>query len=315
MICKCLIGLIGFGYIHASSPQIDSLRNELNNINDQDSQVEHLAEINLLLSEEYESANSDSLIYFTNKGLELYDKPDYTSWIYLRLLNSKATYYYGEGNFEKAKSLYMDLLHHASKMSERSYEFEATVSMSLGVTYRKLGIPDSTLYYYNMAIDYGKIAGDKSTLSSIYYNIGAMYFSSERYDDALANAEISAKYAEEINDVNMYMYARILIASAYSRMKKYNESAEILKDNIEKALEKNFTLLAMSSFSPLLSNYQLWGKKDSVRIYLQKYENKLLIVSVIDNLLKGASGQAVHNMNLLLNLEETVGLHLKPSAF
>ena len=34
-------------------------------------------------------------------------------------------------------------------------------------------------------------------------------------------------------------------------------------------------------------------------LYLQKYENKLLIVSVIDNLLKGASGQAVHNMNLL----------------
>ena len=50
-------------------------------------------------------------------------------------------------------------------------------------------------------------------------------------------------------------------------------------------------------------------------LYLQKYENKLLIVSVIDNLLKGASGQAVHNMNLLFNLEETVGLHLKPSAF
>lgn len=50
-------------------------------------------------------------------------------------------------------------------------------------------------------------------------------------------------------------------------------------------------------------------------LYLQKYENKLLIVSVIDNLLKGASGQAVHNMNLLFNLDETVGLHLKPSAF
>lgn len=50
-------------------------------------------------------------------------------------------------------------------------------------------------------------------------------------------------------------------------------------------------------------------------LFLQKYENKLLIVSVIDNLLKGASGQAVHNMNLLFNLEETVGLHLKPSAF
>lgn len=50
-------------------------------------------------------------------------------------------------------------------------------------------------------------------------------------------------------------------------------------------------------------------------IYLQKFDNKLLIISMIDNLLKGASGQAVHNMNLLFGLEESVGLHLKPSAF
>ena len=50
-------------------------------------------------------------------------------------------------------------------------------------------------------------------------------------------------------------------------------------------------------------------------LYLQKYDNKLLIISMIDNLLKGASGQAVNNMNLLFGLEETVGLHLKPSAF
>ncbi|MDR2679664.1 MAG: N-acetyl-gamma-glutamyl-phosphate reductase [Tannerella sp.] len=50
-------------------------------------------------------------------------------------------------------------------------------------------------------------------------------------------------------------------------------------------------------------------------LHLQKTDGKLLIISVIDNLLKGASGQAVHNMNLLFNLEETVGLHLKPSAF
>lgn len=50
-------------------------------------------------------------------------------------------------------------------------------------------------------------------------------------------------------------------------------------------------------------------------IHLSKYGDKLLIVSMIDNLLKGASGQAVHNMNLLFGLEESVGLHLKPSAF
>lgn len=50
-------------------------------------------------------------------------------------------------------------------------------------------------------------------------------------------------------------------------------------------------------------------------IHLEKHGDKLLITSVIDNLLKGASGQAVHNMNLLFGLAETVGLMLKPSAF
>lgn len=50
-------------------------------------------------------------------------------------------------------------------------------------------------------------------------------------------------------------------------------------------------------------------------LHLEKHGDKLLIVSCIDNLLKGASGTAVHNMNLMFNLEETVGLILKPSAF
>lgn len=50
-------------------------------------------------------------------------------------------------------------------------------------------------------------------------------------------------------------------------------------------------------------------------LHLEKHDDKLLVVSCIDNLLKGASGQAVHNMNLLFNLEETTGLRLKPSAF
>jgi N-acetyl-gamma-glutamyl-phosphate reductase len=50
-------------------------------------------------------------------------------------------------------------------------------------------------------------------------------------------------------------------------------------------------------------------------LHLQKTGDMLLITSVIDNLLKGASGQAVHNMNLMCGLDEQAGLHLKPSAF
>ena len=50
-------------------------------------------------------------------------------------------------------------------------------------------------------------------------------------------------------------------------------------------------------------------------IRVAKYGDKLHIVSVIDNLLKGASGQAVQNMNIMLGLDEKLGLKLKPSAF
>jgi len=44
-------------------------------------------------------------------------------------------------------------------------------------------------------------------------------------------------------------------------------------------------------------------------------DSKLFIVSVLDNLLKGASGQAVQNMNLMFGLDETAGLKLKGTAF
>ena len=50
-------------------------------------------------------------------------------------------------------------------------------------------------------------------------------------------------------------------------------------------------------------------------VHVEKYGDKLLITSVIDNLLKGAVGQAVQNMNLMFDLDERTGLCLKASAF
>jgi len=50
-------------------------------------------------------------------------------------------------------------------------------------------------------------------------------------------------------------------------------------------------------------------------LYLEKQGGKLFIQSIIDNLTKGASGQAVQNLNLIFGLDETTGLKLKPSAF
>ena len=50
-------------------------------------------------------------------------------------------------------------------------------------------------------------------------------------------------------------------------------------------------------------------------VHCDKFGNKLLITSCIDNLLKGAVGQAVQNMNIMFGIDEKSGLNLKPSAF
>lgn len=50
-------------------------------------------------------------------------------------------------------------------------------------------------------------------------------------------------------------------------------------------------------------------------VHVEKHGNKAHVVCVIDNLLKGASGQAVQNMNLMFGLDEKTGLRLKASAF
>ena len=50
-------------------------------------------------------------------------------------------------------------------------------------------------------------------------------------------------------------------------------------------------------------------------VHVDAFEGKVLVTSAIDNLLKGAVGQAVQNMNIMFSIDETAGLKLKASAF
>ena len=50
-------------------------------------------------------------------------------------------------------------------------------------------------------------------------------------------------------------------------------------------------------------------------IHIHKHKHQILITSIIDNLIKGASGQAIHNMNLMLGFAENEGLQLKGTYF
>ncbi|GLB49798.1 N-acetyl-gamma-glutamyl-phosphate reductase [Neptunitalea lumnitzerae] len=83
-----------------------------------------------------------------------------------------------------------------------------------------------------------------------------------------------------------------------------------------KAIYKNYFKNApFTTVSDTELNLKQVVNTNKCLVHLHKHENKLLITSCIDNLLKGASGQAIHNMNLMFGLEETTGLHIKASYF
>ena len=68
-----------------------------------------------------------------------------------------------------------------------------------------------------------------------------------------------------------------------------------------------------------VTNHNLFLKQvvntNNCFIQLEKHGDKLLITSMIDNLLKGASGQAIQNMNLMCGIQEDTGLKLKANYF
>jgi len=116
-------------------------------------------------------------------------------------------------------------------------------------------------------------------------------------------------FSSEINFMpNRGNFSRGIFATLYT---KFDGSLEEAK-SIYKTFYKNAEFTFVSDEDLHLKQVVNTNK---CLIHLHKHENKLLITSIIDNLLKGASGQAIQNMNLMFGLNETEGLQLKATYF
>jgi len=121
--------------------------------------------------------------------------------------------------------------------------------------------------------------------------------------------QLQSKFNQDINFVPVRGdFARGIFVSAYTNFEGSLEDAEALYKDFYK--EAAFTFVTGKN----VDLKQVINTNKCV-LHLEKHGKKLLILSVIDNLLKGASGQAVHNMNLMFGLDEKTGLNLKPIAF
>lgn len=103
-------------------------------------------------------------------------------------------------------------------------------------------------------------------------------------------------------------FSRGIFATTYTKFKSSLEEAKkIYKDFYKDAA---FTFISDSEI-----HLKQVVNTNKCLIHLHKHNDKLLITSEIDNLLKGASGQAIQNMNLMFGFEETQGLQLKANFF
>ena len=103
-------------------------------------------------------------------------------------------------------------------------------------------------------------------------------------------------------------FARGIFVTAYAKCDKpLEEVQQIYADYYRSAAFTHFVCKSPDMKQVVNTNKAL--------VYVEKYEDQLLMISCIDNLLKGAVGQAVQNMNLMFGLAEKAGLQLKASAF
>lgn len=140
----------------------------------------------------------------------------------------------------------------------------------------------------------------------------SVYKAFEHQHLAEIRQSLESLYPDFDKDINFIPvrgnFTRGIFASIYLEYDETLEEAE----NIYKEFYKDSPFVIVSDTNIDLKQVVNTNK---CALHLEKHGNKLLILSCIDNLVKGASGQAVHNMNLIFGLDETTGLKLKASAF
>lgn len=121
--------------------------------------------------------------------------------------------------------------------------------------------------------------------------------------------QLQDDFKSEINFMpNRGNFSRGIFATVYTKFEGSLEDAKKLYNDFYK--DAQFTFVSDEDV-----HLKQVVNTNKCLLHLHKHKNKLLITSAIDNLLKGASGQAIHNMNLMYGFEETEGLQLKANFF
>jgi N-acetyl-gamma-glutamyl-phosphate reductase, common form len=108
--------------------------------------------------------------------------------------------------------------------------------------------------------------------------------------------------------------SRGILATCYAKLKEGVTCDMVEKVYQEQYANEYFVRLLPQGQSPQIKNVRYTNYCD-ISVTVDERTDTLVAISVIDNMVKGAAGQAIQNMNLCLGLDETDGLRLIPPAF
>jgi len=158
-------------------------------------------------------------------------------------------------------------------------------------------------------------AGQKPTATSHFSwrsgNVSAYKIFQHQHQGEILQSltQLQPGFAKDFNFVPVRgNHTRGIFVSAYT---KFDGTLEQATEMYEKYYAEH-PFVFMTRTNPGVK--QVVNTNNAV-VYLEKHGSKLVIISLTDNLIKGASGQAVQNMNLMFGLDEKNGLNLKPVAF
>lgn len=160
-------------------------------------------------------------------------------------------------------------------------------------------------------------AGRSAVLSSLFAEVSEnfkAYKVTEHRHTPEIEQELSSLAGEKISltfTPHLVPMKRGILSTIYATMAQPIAEREIY--DVYEQFYKNEKFVRLRPGDLLPSTADVWGSNYcDIGLKVDKRNNRLIILSAIDNLVKGASGQAVQNMNLMLGWDESLGLEILP---
>ena len=164
-----------------------------------------------------------------------------------------------------------------------------------------------SLYEDNSYAVYTESYPDPKDLMAFFYSVNSEYDSTavpgeQKVLSDLAGEQLTVTFVPHLLPVN-----RGIVSTMYLKLKYGVTKEQIRKAYEEKYANEQFVRVLSDGATANLRNVKFTNMCD-ISLHIDSRTGTLIVVSTIDNMVKGAAGQAIQNMNIILGIDETLGL-------